>query len=193
MTPPAGKPSLDSPALLSQRRGRGAPALRTCVAFMDDNGWSIYGAERSQPVAISRKWEGAENASIGRKPLPWVATGCRDPKMVSVHPFTKGRGSPLWLRKKCQVLRTRGPTGLDRATLTPSARAVARARRAPVQTPAASTIASRFPERARRAHPPSPVLADRPGCQAGPLRAVTPRLATRCRTTGCAGALSRRA
>ena len=50
--------------------------------------------------------------------MPWVATGCRDPKMVSVHPFTKGRGSPLWLRKKCQVLRTRRPTGLDAATLT---------------------------------------------------------------------------
>ena len=45
---------------------------------MDDNGWSMYGAERSQPVAISRKWEGAENASIGRKPLPYVATSCRD-------------------------------------------------------------------------------------------------------------------
>jgi hypothetical protein len=30
----------------------------------------------------------------------------------------KGRGSPLWLRKKRQALRTRGPTGLDAATLT---------------------------------------------------------------------------
>ena len=159
---------------------------------------SAHGMERlwSRAVATSgNRWQMRQpgNGSNARKPLPWVATGCRDPKMVSVHPFTKGRGSPLWLRKKCQVLRTRGPTGLDRATLTPSARAVARARRAPVQTAAPSTIALRFPERARRAHPPSPVLADRPGCQAGPLRAVTPRLATRCRTTGCAGALSRRA
>src|SRR5918995_1050788 len=28
------------------------------------------------------------------------------------------RGSLFWLRKKCQVLRTRRPTGLDHATLT---------------------------------------------------------------------------
>ena len=57
------------------------------LCFMDDKEWSIYGAERSQPVAISRKRDGAENGLIGRKPLPWVATSCRDPKMVSVHPF----------------------------------------------------------------------------------------------------------
>ena len=47
--------------------------FRTCVAFMDDNGWSIYGAERSQPVAISRKWEGAEKRLNQAKT---VAVGC---------------------------------------------------------------------------------------------------------------------
>src|SRR5204863_2521948 len=28
------------------------PGHRPCVAFTDDRGWSIYGAERSQPLAI---------------------------------------------------------------------------------------------------------------------------------------------
>jgi hypothetical protein len=32
--------------------------------------------QRSQLVATGRKWEGAENGSDKRKPLPWVATRC---------------------------------------------------------------------------------------------------------------------
>src|SRR6266545_6813929 len=40
-------------------------------------GWSVYGAERSQPVATGGKWRGREDRSNRRKALPWVATGCR--------------------------------------------------------------------------------------------------------------------
>jgi hypothetical protein len=55
---------------------------RPRVAFTDDLVWSIYGAERAQPVATGRKWDESENASNKPKPLPWVATGCRSERMV---------------------------------------------------------------------------------------------------------------
>jgi hypothetical protein len=42
-----------------------------------NHGWSVYGAERSQPVATGRKWDRRESGSNRREPLPWVATGCR--------------------------------------------------------------------------------------------------------------------
>ncbi len=42
-----------------------------------NHGWSVYGAERSQPVATGGKWSGRENAPNRPKALPWVATGCR--------------------------------------------------------------------------------------------------------------------
>jgi hypothetical protein len=47
--------------------------VRLCVALGDDGGWSIYGAERSQPVATGGKWVGPENGS--NKPKT-VAVGC---------------------------------------------------------------------------------------------------------------------
>src|SRR6266516_35687 len=88
--------------------------------------WSVYGAERSQPVATGGRWDDLESGSDTRKPLPWVATSCPDPKMVSRasavgwHPLQevpslRGRRS---ISLKRQVLRTRRPTGLDRETLT---------------------------------------------------------------------------
>ena len=55
--------------------------------------WSLYGAQRSQPVAIGRKCDSRENGSDSRKPLPWVATSFRGPKMVR-------RGSPVRVRKR---------------------------------------------------------------------------------------------
>ena len=55
--------------------------------------WSINGAERSQSVATGGKWDGAENGRERRKPLPRVATGCRDPKMVR-------RGSTVRVRQR---------------------------------------------------------------------------------------------
>jgi hypothetical protein len=60
---------------------------------MDDRVWSAYGAERSQPVATGRKWDGSRNGSNKRKPLPWVATGCRSWRMVS-------RGSTVRVRQR---------------------------------------------------------------------------------------------
>jgi hypothetical protein len=33
------------------------------IAKADNIGWSIYGVERSQPVATGGKWDGPENAS----------------------------------------------------------------------------------------------------------------------------------
>ena len=44
--------------------------------------WSVYGAQRSQPVATGGKWASRGDGSNTRKALPWVATSCRDPKMV---------------------------------------------------------------------------------------------------------------
>ena len=38
------------------------------------------GAQRSQLVAVGGKWDGRENGSDKRKPLPWVATGCLNGK-----------------------------------------------------------------------------------------------------------------
>jgi hypothetical protein len=35
-----------------------------------------------QPVAINRKSDGAKSRGSKRKPLPWVATGCRSERMV---------------------------------------------------------------------------------------------------------------
>jgi hypothetical protein len=60
---------------------------------MDAKAWSIYGAERSQPVATGGKWDCPENGSNKPKPLPWVATSCRAPKMVR-------RGSTVRVRQR---------------------------------------------------------------------------------------------
>jgi hypothetical protein len=60
---------------------------------MDAKVWSIYGAERAQPMATGRKWDGRENGSNARKPLPWVATGCRSGRMVR-------RGSTVRVRQR---------------------------------------------------------------------------------------------
>jgi catechol 2,3-dioxygenase-like lactoylglutathione lyase family enzyme len=55
--------------------------------------WSVYGAERSQPVATGGRWDDLESGSDTRKPLPWVATSCPDPKMVR-------RGSTVRVRQR---------------------------------------------------------------------------------------------
>ena len=60
---------------------------------MDDSGWSIYGAERSQPVATGGNWEGLRSGSNKPKPLPPVATSCRSGRMIR-------RGSPVRVRKR---------------------------------------------------------------------------------------------
>jgi hypothetical protein len=42
-------------------------ALLCGVVMLDNEGWSLYGAQRSQLVATGGKWEGAENGSDKRK------------------------------------------------------------------------------------------------------------------------------
>ena len=63
------------------------------VTFMASRVWSLYGAPWLQPVAIGRKSDGRKNGSNRRKPLPWVAAGCRRNGMVR-------RGSPVRVRKR---------------------------------------------------------------------------------------------
>jgi hypothetical protein len=81
----------------SQRRHRSAPGVcdlrllallkggskRASSRRTRPGGWSVYGAERWQPVATARKWNRRENRSKRRKPLPWVATGCCGNAMVT--------------------------------------------------------------------------------------------------------------
>jgi hypothetical protein len=74
--------------------------LLSGVVMLDNEGWSLYGAERSQLVATGGKWEGAENGSGKRKPLPSVATSCLSCFMVRVHSLRVMGGSLPWLRKE---------------------------------------------------------------------------------------------
>lgn len=55
-----GNTRLASASVWTSRLGR---VVVVCpgVAFMDDRGWSIYGAERAQPVAKGGKCNGSEN------------------------------------------------------------------------------------------------------------------------------------
>jgi hypothetical protein len=63
------------------------------VVRVGNKGWSLYGVQRSQPVATADKRGGAENGSNRRKPLPWVATACRVEPMVR-------RGSTVRVRQR---------------------------------------------------------------------------------------------
>jgi hypothetical protein len=68
-------------------------SARGNVAKVDNSGWSLYGAQRSQPVATGSKRDGAENGSLKRKPLPSVATSCPSRSMVR-------RGSTVRVRQR---------------------------------------------------------------------------------------------
>jgi hypothetical protein len=72
---------------------RSSKATRRYVASADNGVWSLYGAQRAQPVATSGKWDGAERGSLRRKPLPGVATGCGESSMVR-------RGSTVRVRQR---------------------------------------------------------------------------------------------
>ncbi len=86
----------------------------------------MYGAERSQLVATDRQSGDISTGLNQPKPLPPVATSWRSERMVRRVIATASRRCeqvPLSKREEvdpleCQVLRTRGPTGLDCATLT---------------------------------------------------------------------------
>ena len=94
--------------------------------------WSLYGAPWLQPAAISGKSPELANPKSKPNPLPRAATCCVRRSMVSRasavgrHPLREDpslRGSRSIFLKR-QVLRTRRPTGLDRATLTGQRRLV---------------------------------------------------------------------
>src|SRR5919204_6764588 len=63
------------------------------VSSRDNKGWSLYGAPWLQPMAIGGKSGCAESRRNKRKPLPWVATGCRLERMVR-------RGSTVRVRQR---------------------------------------------------------------------------------------------
>ncbi len=54
--------------------------------------WSVYGAERSQPVATGGRWDDLESGSDTRKPLPWVATSCHGKEGVDGSSPSEGLG-----------------------------------------------------------------------------------------------------
>src|SRR6266540_842345 len=62
----------------------------------------------SPAVATGGKWDGREDGSNKRKPLPWVATSCRDPKMVR-------RGSTVRVRQR--ALQSPSKSGVSHRTL----------------------------------------------------------------------------
>jgi len=69
-------------------------AAASRIVFRSDNAiWSLYGAQRSQPVATGGKWDGADNGSNKQKPLPWFATGCLSRSLVR-------RGSTVRVRQR---------------------------------------------------------------------------------------------
>ena len=53
------------------------------VAKVDNSGWSVYGAQRSQPVATGGKCTSPEIGSNKPKPLPPGCDSCRSERMVN--------------------------------------------------------------------------------------------------------------
>jgi hypothetical protein len=104
-------------------RASGASEPRTRLPIrLRSRGWSIFGAERSQPVATGRKWELSKDGFNKPKPLPPVATSCRSGRMVRVHslPVMEGVTSlapqrevesrePEGQQDSASTLATRGP------------------------------------------------------------------------------------
>jgi hypothetical protein len=82
--------------------------------------WSIYGAQRAQPVATRGKWEGAENGSnrpIGNRWQPtatvsermvksMLATACHRLPTIT---YLLERESLSWLRKEIESREPEGP------------------------------------------------------------------------------------
>jgi hypothetical protein len=81
------------------------------VVRAGNDGWSLYGAQRSQPVASGGKWDGRMNGSNTRKPLRWVATGCLRRSMAS---------APISRSGDATGRRARLPLPLQRTQATPS-------------------------------------------------------------------------
>jgi hypothetical protein len=68
--------------------------------------WSIYGAQRAQPVATRGKWEGAENGSNGPIGNRWQPTATVSERMVR-------RGSTVRVRQR--ALQNRRTSALSRS------------------------------------------------------------------------------
>jgi hypothetical protein len=84
------------------RLRRPSDASTRSVVRAGNDGWSLYGAQRSQPLATGGKWEGAENGSDNGR---FVAVGC-DQLPES---FVVSRGSTVRVRKRASdVLRQTG-------------------------------------------------------------------------------------
>jgi hypothetical protein len=97
---PRAGPIRRAARLAVQRKSE--PLPRRGVVAITGNGGSLYGAQRSQPVATGGKWPAVGNGSDRPKPLPWVATGCRRSSMVR-----RGSAVPVRqraLQKSCKEL-----------------------------------------------------------------------------------------
>jgi hypothetical protein len=79
------------------------------------------GGNRSQIASTRKRLKQGKTVAAGCDRLPHEAHG--KGRVDSTSLLLK-RGSLYWLRKKRQVPRTRGPTGLDRATLPDAMRTV---------------------------------------------------------------------
>ena len=82
--------------------------------------WSVYGAERAQPLATDRKWERPNNGSNRRIRSRWQPTATVSGRMVksmfatACHrlptiPYLLERESTSWLRKEIESREPEGP------------------------------------------------------------------------------------
>src|SRR5919201_5202378 len=94
--------SADEPRFCSTYPG----PRRRAVALSGNKVWSRDGAPWLQPVAIGGKSRSLRNGRNKRKPLPWVATGCRLERMVR-------RGSTVRVRQR--ALQKRRTSALSRS------------------------------------------------------------------------------
>jgi hypothetical protein len=84
-------------------RAMGRTALLPCSQERQLR-WSFYGAQRSQLVATDGKWNGGEEGSEERKPLPWVATSCLRRSMVRRGSTVRVRQRALQRRRQSALL-----------------------------------------------------------------------------------------
>ena len=90
-----------------------ARAVETPLVVKSDNeGWSLYGAQRLQRVAIGGKWD-LKTAQKRRTPLPWVATSCPSRSMASgALPLRRGGGHLARSARSAKSCEPEGPQDL---------------------------------------------------------------------------------
>src|ERR1700682_6138483 len=92
----------------SRNRSRRSARKHSNHQALRNPAWSIYGAQRAQPVATGGKWDTLENGS--KKPIgnPWQPTATVPERMVR-------RGSTVRVRQRAlQRRRTWAPSRSDR-------------------------------------------------------------------------------